>query len=415
VSFDNKACLTIGRKTMSRTQFKLCSLTMKSSLLMVLALPVYPAQCAEVRKIAILPFDFNSTGTGVQTNVRNAVEINTGGEGINSTSIDIGREISHLLGADLTSEGSYDVEQVDDITASTSQSYGASLSPQTFGSQGREDPTLAVSIGRRIDVDAVLIGTVTDFKLDVNRSPGLNSGAVVSTAAVSAASGAAVGMALSRSRSSAAPYIGSLAGLAGLFAVAAANMPPRGKVKAVIEAKLIDVATGDTLITLGGAGESKHSTTKLWDTRQNVADFTSPGFAETPAGEAAIAAVQPICAQLNRNVGKVDALSKYHVQGIVTDVDDGLICVSAGKQDGFQPGNSLKVDRPIVANTPGQKPRVGNGLTNPVGGLLLTFVGKEYSVGEMSAEVGSTTPRVGDYIRKEQATAVTQQPSDKQN
>jgi curli biogenesis system outer membrane secretion channel CsgG len=298
-----------------------------------------PGWCDDSVKIVVVPFDCKAM-PGDAPNV--------------------GKEMSHLLTSRMTDSGSYNAVLVEDSQASA------------FNNSRPSDLQWALQVGRRENADFVIIGSVQQFRLVLNPT----------SATMPVASFPGV------------PYVGALS---GVFNSVSSNMARYGKVNALLEVKLINVATGDVVLTASGAGQSKHLTATLWDHRQNISDFSSRTFATTAAGEAAHAAIEPIYAEFDGSKAKLDSLaSSFHTRGTIRDIDQPLVCINAGKQDGLEVGHTVFLDRPITSIPDGRQIHVGQGITEPVGAVVLTDVSEHISLGKPS---DGTSPQIGDYVR----------------
>src|SRR5256885_2219194 len=162
---------------------------------------------APKRRVAVLDFDYAT----VQDYVNDIFGRNE----------DIGKGVAEMLVTDLVRNGTYSVierRQLDRV-----------LQEQNFQQSGRSDPTSAVQLARILGVDAIIIGSITQFGRDDKK---LGLGAV--------GGGGHVG--------------GS--GLGGLG---------RKTAKAVvnIDARIVSTTTAEILGVATGHGESKRSGTTL--------------------------------------------------------------------------------------------------------------------------------------------------------
>ena len=346
-----KALYTAGKRRATYTAWLFAAILFASNFT--------PVRSEEPAKIAVVPFTYSKNTT---------------------TGVDVGREMAHLLASRLTASGNY--------TATLADSALPTNRYNPFAQATTSDQ--AIEIGRHLGVDAVLIGTVQQFDLVITP---------MSAARYSPA------MAIPALGSYGSAVSGLLGALSSMSATMAAN---RGKVKAVVETKLIDVASGDTILTLGSAGESRHTGTTLWDHKVNFADFTSLGFSSTVAGEAANATIDPIVTQFSAAAPRLTSLAaSYKIRGAITDIDDDLVCINIGRACGFVPGDQLSVDRLVSPVMPGQQPHIGKGITSSVGVLVLTGVGENTAIGTISANIASCAPQIGDYIRGSSGATVT--------
>ncbi len=306
--------------------------------------PTVPASAAVKIKFAVVPFDCRARSGGP----------------------DIGRGIASLLTSKL-SDGS------------TSEAHIIEIQESSWESSRSRDLSKIVDLARKEDADFVIVGTVSQFDLVMNNG---GSGRVALSAARSIPSVSV-------------PYAGSISGILGSLS---SNIPNRGKVQAVIEAKVVQIATGNIVLTASGTGESKHSAATLWEHKQNFGDFNSAAFGTTAAGEAAYAVVDPVVAQIQSAGQKLedDALS-FRIRGAVQDLDDPLICINAGKNAGIETRDVLWVDRPLPNFTGAKLQRVGRGITAPVCELAVSNSSENFCLAQLKQ---GSMPTVGDLVRK---------------
>ncbi len=112
-----------------------------------------PAPTGRKKRIAIFDFDYAT--------VMNASQAYFG------QNIDLGKGISDLLVRDLVKDGTYSVIE--------RQAMAKILAEQNFSNSDRADPNSAAKIGRLLGVDAIVVGSITQFGND-NKSQGYNGG-----------------------------------------------------------------------------------------------------------------------------------------------------------------------------------------------------------------------------------------------
>jgi curli biogenesis system outer membrane secretion channel CsgG len=188
-----------------------------SALLFLISIGVpYDAHASAKRRIAILPFEYGAVQSEVGT-------------------VDVGKGINSLLITKIVNDGTYSVvdrQMLDSI-----------LKEQNLSVSDRADPATACKIGKLLSVDAIVVGTVTQFGFETHTT---NVGAGASV--VSSAVGSFV------------PF-GGLGGLAGGFGHAGIK---KSKAKVAIDARIIDINTSEILAAVHGSGESKRSSSSLF-------------------------------------------------------------------------------------------------------------------------------------------------------
>jgi len=296
------------------------------------------------KRVAILPFSFNNVTDDVGD-------------------VDVGAEIAKVLSARIATMPGWIAAPQEDVSTFLQRDDAVNLS--------------AVEIGRALNVDAIIIGTVQSFELQT----GSNTGAAAADTAVSAASAAAY------TASSYVPYVNSVAGL--LYRIPSSSGYERGHAKVVLEATIIDVDSGKDISTLNGTAISKKKATDLWGQVDPNTDFLSPSFTNCIAGQATLSAIDAMCKQLANISPQIDALAANRVQGIITDVDDDLISVNVGKTDGFKVGDKFIVERESASSEQ----------TNTrMGVISITDIGEQTSLAKL---VNGTTPFIGNDIRNQ--------------
>src|SRR5579871_2653927 len=200
------------------------------------------AQGAPARRprIAVMDFDYAT--------------VKTDAAAFFGSDIDVGKGIADLLVTGLVKDGSYSVierKALDKIMAE-----------QNFSNSDRANPTSAAKLGKLLGVDAIIVGSITQFG---NETKNTNIG-----------------------------------GAAGGFVPFGLGNVGKKKSKAIvaITARLVDVDTGEIVGVAEGKGESSRESTTLLGAGAgskgfgagNV-DFSSSDFQNTILGEAVKAAV----------------------------------------------------------------------------------------------------------------------------
>jgi curli biogenesis system outer membrane secretion channel CsgG len=260
--------------------------------LLVAGIPVKTnAQAPHKPRIAILDFDYGTVHSYVAQ--------------IFGQDIDIGKGISELLVTDLVNDGTYSLverKQLDKI-----------LAEQNFSNSDRADASTAAKLGKILNVDAILVGTITEFG---NEKKGFNTG----------------GMG------------GNWHGIGG-GGVGHSNT----KANVHINCRLIDTQTAEILAVGEGIGQSSRSSTSLTGGGGNWngfgaghVDFGSSDFQSTIIGEATKIATQNMAADLISKAGKITPRA-VHVEGLVAATDGGQVIINVGSHAGVKPGDQFQV------------------------------------------------------------------------
>jgi len=254
---------------------------------------VAPAAAPRKKRVAIFDFDYATVHSDVAA--------------LFGQDVDVGKGISDLLVTYLVKDGSYSVierKALDKIMAE-----------QNFSNSDRANPNSAAKIGKLLGVDAIVVGSITQFG---NETKNMNLGG---------AGGALGGF-----------------GLGGFG---------HKKSKAIVSltARMVDVDTGEILAVAEGHGESARESTSLLGGGGNWhgfgggnADFGSSDFQSTIIGEAVKAAVEKTSTEVIADKDKLVARTVV-VEGLVAAVDGGQIILNVGSKAGVKVGDQLNVER----------------------------------------------------------------------
>ena len=253
---------------------------------------VNPAAGRRVR-VAILDFDYATVHTGIAA--------------IFGQNIDVGKGVTDLLVSYLVKDGSYSIierKALDKI-----------LAEQNFSNSDRADASSAAKIGRMLGVDAIVVGSVTQFGNDT-RNTGLGG--------VGAAVGGLGFGGVSQKRSKA------IVGLTG---------------------RIVSVDTGEILAAIEGLGESKRTSTSMtggggsWGGfGAGGVNFGSSDFQSTIIGEAVKTAVEKMSGNMIAERGRV-AVRQVVVQGLVAAVVGTQLVLNVGRKAGVNVGDQFSVER----------------------------------------------------------------------
>ncbi len=318
----------------------------------VLALALALASVAgaqQKKRVAILNFDYATVQSGVAV--------------IFGTNQDIGKGIADMLVDRLVRAGTYSVierKAIDKIMAE-----------QNFSNSDRADASTAAKIGRILGVDAIVIGSITQFGRDDKKT---NVGG------------------------------GALGGVTGRFGIGGVS---RSRSTAVvgITARLVDTSTAEILASASGKGESTRSGTGLLGSGGSYAgmaggalDMTSKNFADTVLGEATGAAVTDVSNQLNSRAGALPT-RVVPVDGLVADASpDGTLIVNVGSRAGVKVGDRLAVRRKVRDVRDPATGKILRSIEDALGEVVITQVDEGSSVGRFT---GSGQPKVGDTVKNQ--------------
>ncbi len=253
------------------------------------------AQTAPKRRprIAVMDFDYAT--------------VQTVSASIFGTNVDIGKGIVDLLVTGLVKDGTYSIierKALDKI-----------MTEQNFSNSSRADSNSAAKIGKILGVDAIIVGSITEFGNETKKT-NLGGGG------------------------------GNWHGF-GLGGVGHSN----SKANVAITARIVDVDTGEILGVADGKGQSARASTSLLGGGGNWsgfgggnADFGSSNFQQTIIGEATKQAVDQLSANLVADSPKM-SVRTITVEGTVAAVEGNQIVLNVGGKAGIKVGDQFNVER----------------------------------------------------------------------
>jgi len=323
---------------------------MKRVFLVVTAL-VFTAAVAPAQKkrVAVMNFDYATVQSSVAA--------------IWGTNQDIGKGIADLLVDKLVNDGTYSVierKALDKI-----------LAEQNFSNSDRADPTSAAKIGKILGVEAIIVGSITQFGRD-DKKTGVG--------------GAGIG------------------GVTGRFGIGGVS---RSESKAVVAvtARMINTDTAEILASATGTGQSTRSGTNLLgagggggSAGAGALDMSSSNFANTILGEAVHKAVNDMAQQLESKAGAMPT-KVVTIDGLVADASpDGTLVINVGSTAGVKVGDTLAVKRVTRKITDPATGKVIRQMEDVVGQVKITEVDTQSAVGKFS---GAGQPKVGDTVKSQ--------------
>jgi curli biogenesis system outer membrane secretion channel CsgG len=299
---------------------------------------------APKRLVTVMNFDYGTVQNYVQQ--------------IFGSNQDIGKGISDMLVDKLLKDGKYRLVErsaLDKI-----------LAEQNFSNSDRADSNTAAKIGKVLGVDAIIIGSITQFGRDDQHT---NVG------------GGGYGL-----------------GRFGIGGVGAS------KAKAVvgITARVINVSTGEILASVQGLGESTRSSTALlgggggWTGGGGGSlDMGSSNFANTILGEATHKAVDDVGAKLDEEAEKIPARTLV-VSGLVADATGNTLIINVGKKAGVKVGDKLTVSRQVRVVKDPTTGKVIKSVEDKVGDATVTEVDDDSATATFA---GAGPAKVGDVVK----------------
>ena len=245
------------------------------------------------RRVAILDFDYGTVRTSTAA--------------LFGKDIDVGKGITDMLVTFLVRNGTYSVierKMLDKI-----------LAEQNFSNSDRANPTSAAKLGKLLGVDAIIVGSITQFGNDTKNTK-----------------------------------IGGAGSGFGGFGIGGFSKK-KSKAIVAIDARIVSIDTGEIMAVATGKGESKRDSTSLLGGGGNwhgfgagAVDFGSSDFQETILGEAVRLAVSQMSTELVAGNSKIEA-RKVVVEGVVAAIEGGQVILNVGGKSGVKVGDRLSVER----------------------------------------------------------------------
>jgi curli biogenesis system outer membrane secretion channel CsgG len=223
------------------------------------------------------------------------------------SNVDVGKGITDLLVAGLVKDGTYRIVE--------RKALDKLMAEQNFSNSERADPSSAAKLGKLLGVDAIIVGSITQFGNETKKT-----------------------------------NLGGMGGNWGGFGVGGIGHS-KSNANVGVTARLVNVDTGEIMAIAEGAGQSSRSSTSLLGGGGNWhgfgggnADFGSSDFQQTIIGEAVKMAVDKLTTEVVADVSKV-SVRTVTVDGLVAAVDGGQVILNVGKRGGVNVGDLLEVVR----------------------------------------------------------------------
>jgi curli biogenesis system outer membrane secretion channel CsgG len=265
---------------------------------------------------------------------------------------DIGKGIADMVVTNLVRDGTYSVierKQLEKI-----------LQEQNFTNSDRANPATAAKIGKVLGVNAIVIGTITQFGME-EKKIGVGG-------------------------------FGSKLGALGRVGTS------KGKANVVIDARMVDTETAEILAVASGKGESSRSGLDLSGMGGGAGggiDMSASNFQETTIGEATRQAVDEVTRQLVSQAEKIQATT-IEVKGVVADVNENSLVLNVGKNQGLNVGDVLAIERVVRQVKDPTTGEVIRTVTQAIGTAKITSVDARSSEAVFS---GVGQPKVGDAVK----------------
>lgn len=297
------------------------------------------------KRVAVLDFDYATVRSGIAA--------------MFGSDIDVGKGISVLLVKHLVQDGTYSVIErsaLDKI-----------LAEQNFSTSDRANPTSAAKLGKLLGVDAIIVGSITQFG---NETKNTN--------------------------------IGGAGRSFGGFGIGGFGQK-KSKAIVSVDARIVDIDTAEILAVAEGKGESKRESTSLLGGGGNWhgfgggnVDFGSSDFQETIIGEAVKLSVEDLSKGLIAGAPKLQARTIV-VEGLVAAVvDKTQVVLNVGAKGGIKVGDHMSVERVSQEIKDPATGKVLRRLSSQVGVIEIADVDDISAVAKV---VSGSDFKVGDLVK----------------
>jgi curli biogenesis system outer membrane secretion channel CsgG len=301
------------------------------------------------KRVAVMNFDYSTVHTSVLS--------------IWGADQDIGKGIADLLVDKLVNGGKFSVierKELDKV-----------LTEQNFSNSDRADPSSAAKLARILGVDAIIIGSITQFGRD-DKKTGVGAGGFGG--------------------------FGRKVGIGGFE-------KREAKAEVAVTARMINTETAEILASVTGKGQSVRSGTSLLGAGAGGGsgggagvDMRSSNFGATILGEAVNAAVDDVGKQLDLKADSLPART-ITVDGLVADATGGTIITNVGRRAGVKVGDHLDVRRKIREVKDPATGKVLKRVEDKIGEMVVTEVDDNSATGTFK---GAGQPKVGDAVHTPQ-------------
>jgi curli biogenesis system outer membrane secretion channel CsgG len=298
---------------------------------------VTDASGQQKKRVAVLSFD-------------NAAVESSAAKALGATQ-DVGASLADVLVKELFKSGTYSIIErraIDQV-----------LKEQNFSNSSRVDVKTAAAIGRLLGVDAIIMGSVTQF------------GVEESEVAVGAGS-------LSRLTR------GVVSGGKRVNATATVGMTVR----------MVDASTGEILTAASGSGQS--SKASVGASGSTAVDMGASSFQESMLGEAINRATLQVATTLNAFGSKFAAV-RVDYSGLVADVSGPTLILNVGRRKGVQVGDTIEISRAGRTIVDPQTKTVLRTIVDRVGTAKVIEADDTSSTATLN---GTASVQVGDQVKR---------------
>jgi curli biogenesis system outer membrane secretion channel CsgG len=305
------------------------------------------ALAQQKKRVAVLNFDYATVSSYIAS--------------VFGSNADVGKGVADMLVDQLVQDGKLSVIE--------RKALDKVLAEQNFSNSDRADPASAAKIGKLLGVDAIIIGSISQFGFD-DKKTDIGGGA--------------------------------LGGITGRFGVSGVR---RSRSSAVVglTARLISTETGEILATASGKGESSRSGTGVNAAggsnaaiASGLMDMSSSNFRSTVLGEAVSEAVKGIATQVESRATTAMPAKTVLVEGLVADATGNTIVINVGTKAGVKVGDRLAISRVTREIRDPASGKVIRRMEDKVGEIVITEADEASAVGTFT---GTGTAKVGDTAK----------------
>jgi curli biogenesis system outer membrane secretion channel CsgG len=306
------------------------------------------AQTPAKKRIAIMNFDYATVVADVTA--------------VFGSQQDVGKGIADLLVDKLVNGGAYSVIE--------RKALDKLMAEQNFSNSDRADPNSAAKLGKLLGVDTIVIGSITQFGRD-DKTTKVGGGG-----------------------------FGNFGARYGVGGVSQKN----SKAVVGITARMVNVETGEILVSQQAHGESSRSGTSLIGGGGGYGggggggfSMSGSNFASTIIGEAVNQAVADLATKLDSQSASIPT-HVIEVSGVVADVTGNTVILNVGTKAGVAVGQTLAVKRPTREIKDPITGKVLRRIEDSIGTVTITEAEADSAVGNLSAGAAA---KVGDTVKSQ--------------
>lgn len=314
-----------------------------SVLFVLLMATVAPAQ-ERKRRVAVMNFDYSTVSSHVYS--------------IFNSNVDIGKGVADQLVDKLVAAGTFQVFERKELEKI--------LQEQNFSNSDRANVATAARIGQLIGVDAIILGSITQFGRDDKTTE-----------------------------------VGAVGRVTSRYGITGVGKK-QSKAVVALSARIVNVDTSEVMATASATGESTRSGAALLGSGGGSTasgggfyDMGSSNFQSTILGEAVAKATENTAKALDAQAGRV-SVRTIRLQGLVADASGGTIVLNIGSKAGVKVGDKLEVSRAGREITDPATGRVIRKITDRIGEVTVKEVDELSATGAFS---GPGQPKVGDLVK----------------